>query len=104
MIPSTPAVAEPKTLSARTSEKLNPSQRKKAAKERAKLTEKMKAKYGPTPTTIDHVVASLVPDTDTQPTIYVPHHELWLECTACFLQLSNDYLLSEKSAFSEVEF
>ena len=72
VIPSTPAVAEPKTLSARTSEKLNPSQRKKAAKERAKLAEKMKAKYGPTPTTIDHVVASLVSDTDTQPTICSP--------------------------------
>ena len=32
----------------------------------------MKAKYGPTPTTIDHVVASLIPDTDTQPTICSP--------------------------------
>ena len=72
VIASTPAVAEPKTLPARTSEKLNPSQRKKAAKERAKLAEKMKAKYGPTPSTIDHVVASLVPDTDTQPTICSP--------------------------------
>ena len=72
VIASTPAVAEPKTLPARTSEKLNPSQRKKAAKERAKLAEKMKAEYGPTPSTIDHVVASLVPDTDTQPTTCSP--------------------------------
>ena len=69
---STPAVAEPKTLPAHISEKLNPSQRKKAAKERAKLAEKMKAKYGPTPSTIDHVVASLVHVTDTQPTICSP--------------------------------
>ena len=61
-------MAEPKTLPARTSEKLIPSQWKKAGKERVKLTEKMKAKYGPTPSTIDHVVASLVPDTDTQQT------------------------------------
>ena len=37
VIPSTPAVAEPKTLPAHTSEKLNPSQRKKTTKERAKL-------------------------------------------------------------------
>ena len=52
VIASTPAVAEPKTLPARTSEKLNPSQRKKAAKERAKLAEKMKTKYGPPPATV----------------------------------------------------
>ena len=32
----------------------------------------MKAKYGPTPSTIDHVVASLIPDTDTQLTICSP--------------------------------
>ena len=32
----------------------------------------MKAKYGPPPATIDQVVASLVPDTDTQPTICSP--------------------------------
>ena len=51
---------------------MNPSQRKKAAKERAKLAEKMKAKYGPTLSTIDQVVASLVPYTDTQPTICSP--------------------------------
>ena len=74
VIPSTPAVAEPTTLPARTSEKLNPSQRKKAAKERAKLAEKMKAKYGPTPSTIDHVVASLVPVTGSQPTVCAAHN------------------------------
>ena len=32
----------------------------------------MKAQYGPPPATIDHVVASLVPDTDTQQTICSP--------------------------------
>ena len=72
MTASTPAVAVAETLPTRTPEKLNPSQRKKAAKERAKLAEKMKAKYGPTPSTVDHVVASLVPVTDTQQTICSP--------------------------------
>ena len=72
VIASTPAVAEPKTLPVHTSGKLNPSQRKKAAKERAKLAEKIKAKYGPAPSNIDHVVASLVPDTNTQPIICSP--------------------------------
>ena len=65
---SKPAVAEPKTSLARTSEKLNRSKRKKAAKERAKLAASMKARCGPPPATIDQVFASLVPDTDTQPT------------------------------------
>ena len=72
VITSTPAVAEPKTLPARTSEKLNLSQRQKAAEERAKLAASVKAKYGPPPATIDQVVASLVPDTDTQLTICLP--------------------------------
>ena len=84
VIPSTPAVAEPKTLPARTSGKLNPSQYKKAAKERAKLAEKMKAKYGPTPSTIDHVVASSTIDhVDTQPTICSP------DCKCRYLTLRN---------------
>ena len=72
VIPSTPAVAKPKTLPVRTSNKLNPSQRKGAAMERVKLAEKMKAKYDPISAIIDQVVASLVPNTDTQPTICSP--------------------------------